>query len=164
MTQEQLVQFGFIILPFVLTGVLVPLIKLIITKLPASQQAHALQYVQQAVNAVEQLATSNTANIPSASKKALAQQFATTLLKNAGFTVDAQVISTLIESAVFLLNQKTTVAAVPITITPRQAAPTTASAQPQNASTVASTAVSSSVYDVTQVTSQTGVIPTVSTS
>lgn len=163
MTQEQLVQFGFIILPFVLTGVLVPLIKLIITKLPASKQAHAMQYVQLAVNAVEQLATAQTADITSGTKKALAQQFATVLLKNAGFTVDAQVVSTLIESAVYVINQSKTIALAPIPITP-----TTVASAPvapvQNVATVASTPVSSSVYDVTQVTSQTGVIPTVSAS
>lgn len=104
MTQENIVQLVFIILPFLLATVAIPATKFFIAKLPVEQQAHAILAVTKAVNAVEQLSASNTASMTSTAKKALAEQFATQFLKNAGLSVNSSVIQTLIESAVFLLN------------------------------------------------------------
>jgi hypothetical protein len=104
MTQEQIVQLIFIILPFLLATVAIPATKFFIAKLPVEQQAHATLAVTKAVNAVEQLSTQTTSNLSSTAKKALAEQYATQFLKGMGLSVDSSVIQTLIESAVFLLN------------------------------------------------------------
>lgn len=152
MTQEQTVQLIFIILPFALTGVGVPLAMWLIAKLPVSKQSTAEKYVQLAVNAVEQLATKNTSGLTITSKKALAEQFATTMLKNVGLSVDPQVINTLIESAVFLLNAPRP---VPTVVGPPQLLSV------HNVPEVTNIPVSTSTYDVSAVSSTTGMVPIV---
>lgn len=152
MTQEQIVQFIFIILPFVLTGVGIPLVTWGITKLPASKQELATKYVQLAVNAVEQLAIKNTSGLTGTAKKALAEQFATTMLKNVGLSVDTQVINTLIENAVFLLNQPQSVISSPSVL------------NTVGAPAITTTPVSSFTYATDQVSSTTSEIPVVTAS
>ena len=105
MTQEQIFQLGIIILSFILATVIAPLVKLLIAKLPASKQQAATQYVQQGVQAVEQIAATSTANLSSTDKKKLAIELVDDLLKNAGLSVDENIVSTLIESAVYVINQ-----------------------------------------------------------
>lgn len=118
MTQEQIVQLIFIVLPFILATVAIPATKFFIAKLPVEQQAHATQAVTKAVNAVEQLSTLETANLSSTEKKALAEQYAAQFLKSAGLSVDSSVIQTLIESAVFLLNASKQVNTTVLTASP----------------------------------------------
>lgn len=116
MTQEQTVQLIFIILPFVLATIVLPLVKWLISKLPVEKQQTATTLVYRAVQAVEQLSQNNTSNLTSDAKKALAKDFAEALLKQSGISLDEHVINTLIESAVYLLNQTTTtVISTPVT-------------------------------------------------
>lgn len=105
MTQEQLFQLFLVVLPFLLAVVVVPAARWLISKLPSEKQALATKLVHQAVTAVEQLAIKATSSLSSDQKKALAKELADTLLKSAGIKLSDDVVSTLIESAVFLLNQ-----------------------------------------------------------
>jgi hypothetical protein len=154
MTQEQIFQLICIILPFILTTIGVPLIKHLLNHLPVAQQATAEKFVTSAVNAVEQLATTNTQGLTPLNKKTLAMQFVTTALKKVGFTIDPQVLSQLIEAAVYALNQTqaSTISAATVETTTSLA----------DTPTVASPALGAFSYDTGQVSSQTGVIPAVS--
>jgi len=105
MTQEQIVQLIEIILPFILTTIVLPLIVHLISLLPTSKQKTATAKATQAVQAVEQLAQKSTATLSSDTKKSLAKSAAQDLLKAAGISLDSSVLDTLIESAVYLLNQ-----------------------------------------------------------
>lgn len=105
MTQEQYFQLFLVVLPFLLAAIIVPLAKWLISKLPSEKQATATHLVQTAVNAVEQLAAKASASLTADQKKAMAIELANVLLKSAGIKLDQGVISTLIEAAVFALNQ-----------------------------------------------------------
>lgn len=173
MSQVQVVQLIYIVLPFILTGLIVPLVHIVIQKLPLAQQKNATLIVEKAVNATEQLAASNTANVTSQQKKTLALQLATTLLADAGLKIDPAVVSALIESAVWLLNSQSSalptpvnvsVAPAPVTVV-SQSAPTPApvesaapSAQPVNPLTSAQPFA----FDISGVSSQTAKVPAVS--
>jgi hypothetical protein len=114
MTQEQIVQLIEIILPFILTTIVLPLIVHLISLLPTSKQKTATAKATQAVQAVEQLAQKSTTTLSSDTKKSLAKSALQDILKAAGISLDSGVLDTLIESAVYLLNQ--TQASTPVVV------------------------------------------------
>jgi hypothetical protein len=169
MTQAQIFQLICIALPFVLGGILVPLVAHIIGNLPAAKQSKIMAQINKAVQSVEQVTTANTANATSANKKALALQFASTLLKDIGVTLDTNVLSMLIESAVYVINQTQASTISTPTVQATTTIEPTTSVQPsvipmpstQSVQAPMVRVAPSSAYDVSQFASQTGIMPTV---
>jgi len=89
------------IVPLIIAG-LTMLVKSGLEKLPSNQRALAEQVVRSAVAAVEQVASGE---LNSSGKKALAGRFVEDELAHFGISIPSSIISTLIESVVFELNQ-----------------------------------------------------------
>lgn len=90
-----------ILFPFIIS-IAVYLTNVLISKLPAPQQAKLRVIVGDAVAAVEQLDQA----VPGPNKKAEAQRLVSALMQHAGINASQPVVDTLIESAVYTLNQQ----------------------------------------------------------